>query len=61
MAPNNLLTSKLEHVLKIKLLVPISEEKIKQETPKSSNRELTLGDIIDLNKEGGEPKERKQS
>lgn len=61
MAPNNLLTSKLEHVLKIKLLVPINEEKIKQETPKSSNRELTLGDLIDLNKEGGEPKERKQS
>ena len=27
MAPNNQLASKLEHMLKIKLLVPISEEK----------------------------------
>ncbi len=61
MAPNNMLTSKLERVLKIKLLVPINEEKIKQEPPKSSSRELTLGDLIDLTKEGGEPKERKQS
>lgn len=56
MAPNNQLTSKLEHVLKIKLLVPINEEKVKQQTSKASNRELTLGDLIELNKEDGEPK-----
>jgi putative transcription factor len=61
MAPNNLLITKLEHALKIKLLVPISEEKIPQ-IPKSPNRELTLGDLIQLNKKvGEEPTERKPS
>lgn len=62
MAPNNQLASKLEHLLKIKLLVPISEEKVSQEIPKSANRDLTLGDLIELNKKGGEaPTKRKQS
>ena len=61
MAPNNQLASKLEHMLKIKLLVPISEEKVTQ-LPKSANQELTLGDLIELNKKGGEaPTERKPS
>lgn len=61
MAPNNQLASKLEHMLKIKLLVPISEEKVIQ-IPKSANQELTLGDLIELNKKGGEePTERKPS
>jgi len=60
MPPNNFLASKLERILKIKLLVPISEEKT--EIPKAANRELTLGDLIDFNDKGGEdPKERKQS
>jgi putative transcription factor len=53
MAPNNQLASKLEHMLKIKLLVPISEEKGTQ-LPKSANQELTLGDLIELDKKGGE-------
>ena len=62
MAPNNLLVTKLEHELKIKLLVPIKEEKISQGFPISPNRETTLGDLIQLNKKGGEePTERKQS
>jgi putative transcription factor len=62
MMPNNMLVTKLEHALKIKLLVPISEEKVAQELPKSPNRELTLGDLMQLNKKGREePKERKQS
>ena len=62
MTPNNLLVTKLEHVLKIKLLVPIKEEKISQGFPKSPNRETTLGDLIQLNKKGEEePTERKQS
>src|SRR3972149_661986 len=44
-----------------KLLVPISEEKIPQ-TPKSPKRELTLGDLMQLNKKvGEEPTERKPS
>jgi len=62
MSPNNLLVTKLEHALKIKLLVPIEEEKISQEFPKSANKETTLGDLIRLNKKAGEePTERKQS
>jgi len=62
MAPNNLLVTKLEHALKIKLLVPIKEEEIPHGFPKSPNREPTLGDLIQLNKKGvEEPTERKQS
>jgi putative transcription factor len=62
MTPNNVLVTKLEHALKIKLLVPIKEEKISYEMPKLPNRETTLGDLIQLNKKGGEePTERKQS
>ncbi len=62
MTPNNQLVTKLEHVLKIKLLVPIKEEKISQGFPKSPNRGTTLGDLIQLNKKGGEEtEERKQS
>jgi len=61
MTPNNMLVTKLEHTLKIKLLVPIKEEKF-SEIPKSPSRETTLGDFIQLNKKGGEePTERKQS
>jgi putative transcription factor len=48
MSPNNQLASKLEHMLKIKLLVPISQEKVPPPTSKSANQELTLGDLIDI-------------
>lgn len=62
MTPNNLLVTKLEHVLRIKLLVPIKEEKTSQGFPKSPNRETTLGDLIKLNKKGEEENaKRKQS
>jgi len=61
MEPNNQLASKLEHMLKIKLLVPISEEKVNQ-IPKSASQELTLGDLIKMDKKGGEAaRERKPS
>jgi len=61
MTPNNMLVTKLEHALKIKLLVPVSEEKIAG-IPKSPNRELTLGDLMQLNKKGREEQtERKPS
>ena len=53
MEPNNQLASKLEHMLKIKLLVPISEEKVTA-TPKSANQEMTLGDLIKIDKEDAE-------
>lgn len=63
MAPNNLLVTKLEHVLKIKLLAPISNEKIPQmQAQKTASRELTLGDLMPINKKGGEEhRGRKQS
>jgi putative transcription factor len=62
MTPNNQLVTKLEHILKIKLLVPIKEEKVSMSFPKSPNRGTTLGDLIQLNKKGGEENtERKQS
>jgi len=65
MAPDNKLAAKLEHVLKIKLLIPASKEKVPQsKIPKLLSRELTLGDLIQLNKkskEREEPAERKPS
>jgi putative transcription factor len=62
MTPNNQLVIKLEHTLKIKLLVPVVEEKTPQQIPKAQNRELTLGDLMQLDKKGTEePTERKQS
>jgi len=61
MEPNNQLASKLEHMLKIKLLVPVSEEKVSQ-IPKSASQELTLGDLIKIDKKGAEAAaERKPS
>jgi putative transcription factor len=53
MAPNNQLASKLEHMLKIKLLVPVSEEKVTT-LPTAANQELTLGDLIEMDKKSGE-------
>lgn len=63
MTPNNRLAAKLEYALKIKLLVPATEEKVPQpKIPKLASRELTLGDLIQLNKkEKEEPAERKPS
>jgi len=60
MSPNNQLASKLEHMLKIKLLVPISEEKVNQ-IPQSADQELTLGDIIELDKDEEAASKRKPS
>jgi putative transcription factor len=63
--PDNILVTKLEHALKIKLLIPSSDERIQQtKVPKPVSRELTLGDLIQLNKkdkEKEEPTERKPS
>jgi len=63
--PDNTLATKLEHALKVKLLIPASEEKIPQtKIPKTASRELTLGDLIKLNKKGEEKEdktERKRS
>ncbi|MCL4430308.1 MAG: multiprotein bridging factor aMBF1 [Chloroflexi bacterium] len=60
-APNNQLATKLEHTLKIKLMVPISDEKVTT-IPKASSEGLTLGDLIEMDKKDGEePTERKRS
>ena len=58
MAPNNQLASKLEHMLKIKLLVPISEEK-GTPLPHSASKELTLGDVIQIDKDEEAASKRK--
>ncbi|MEM2118765.1 MAG: multiprotein bridging factor aMBF1 [Candidatus Bathyarchaeia archaeon] len=65
MAPDNLLATKLERILKIKLMVTAPEEKVKI-PPKmvKTPRELTLGDLIQLNKKCDnkeDASERKQS
>jgi len=60
MAPNNQLASKLEHMLKIKLLVPISQEKVNP-IPKSANQELTLGDIVEIDRDEEAASKRKPS
>ena len=57
MTPNDKLATALEHILKVKLIVPRKEEKVPQaKMPKASSRELTLGDLIQL-KKGGSDKE----
>jgi putative transcription factor len=63
MEPNNILATKLEHALKIKLLTPITEEKVPQQPlSKKADREVTLGDLIQFDSKGsGEKTERKQS
>jgi len=48
-------------MLKIKLLVPILEEKAVQ-IPKSANQELTLGDLVEIDEKDAEAAtERKPS
>ena len=49
-APNNQLASKLEHILKIKLMVPIADEKVATTLPKGTSEGLTLGDLIEMDK-----------
>ena len=64
MTPDNKLAAKLEYALKIKLLISAIKEKVPQtKIPKPANRELTLGDLIQLSKkkEKGEAAERKPS
>jgi putative transcription factor len=61
MEPNNQLASKLEHMLKIKLLVPINEE-MPTHFSKSADQELTLGDLVEFDEKSGEAaSERKPS
>jgi putative transcription factor len=50
MAPNNQLAGRLEHALKIKLMVPIADEKVAAAPKKVDSEGLTLGDLIDMGK-----------
>ena len=69
MTPDNVLAAKLERTLKIKLIVPASEEKVKvppSKMAKTPSRELTLGDLIRIDDKSKKTKkedttERKQS
>jgi putative transcription factor len=67
MKPNNALATRLEHTLKIKLIVPESEEKVKippTRIAKAGSEGVTLGDLlrIDKKEEAKEDKPaRKQS
>lgn len=60
-APNNQLAGKLEHVLKIKLMVPIADEKATATVARKASEGLTLGDLIDMNKGEEASTKRKQS
>ena len=61
-APNNQLASKLEHALRIQLMVPVSDEKSNTQIHRAVNEEMTLGDLVDLDKKSGEaPTKRKPS
>lgn len=56
MTPDNLLVEKLQHALRIKLLVPVSEPKVPSKSLASRPATPTLGDIAQVKKE----KERRQ-
>jgi putative transcription factor len=65
MTPDNKLATTLEHALKIKLIVPTKEEKVPQaKLGRASGGDLTLGDLIQLDKKGSEKEDtagRRQS
>jgi len=55
MTPDNRLATILEHTLKIKLIAPAKEEKVPQTSKAAAmKRELTLGDLIRLEKKDRE-------
>ena len=59
MTPNHLLAKKLEHVLKVELLVPPSDPKISR-THLTTPPRVTLGDIVRLKKGKTEEAERRE-
>ena len=61
-APNNQLASKLEHALRIQLMVPIADEKSTAQVHRGgANEEMTLGDLVEFKGSGEEPSKRKPS
>jgi putative transcription factor len=64
MTPDNRLATMLEHALKIKLIAPAKEEKVPEaKLAKASGRDMTLGDLIQLDKRGSDKEDtgRRQS
>jgi putative transcription factor len=65
MAPDDKLAAALEHLLKVKLIVPAKEAKVPEaKIPKKTPQELTLGDLIQIKKkakDGEGTAERKRS
>jgi putative transcription factor len=62
MTPDNRLALLLERTLKIKLIVPAKEEKVPQtRMPKAAGHELTLGDLIKLDKKNKEDQAGRRS
>jgi putative transcription factor len=51
MVPDNLLTEKLEHALRLKLLVPVSEPKVPTVALASRPAAPTLGDLLKSGKD----------
>jgi len=51
MTPDNLLTEKLEHALRLKLMMPISEPKVLPKALASRPASPTLGDLLKVKKE----------
>jgi putative transcription factor len=60
--PNNQLANKLERTLKITLMVPIADEKVQAAPTRTTGEGLTLGDLIEMDKDEEEaPTKRKPS
>jgi len=53
MTPDNLLTEKLEHALRLKLMMPVSEPKVLPKALASRPVSPTLGDLLNVKKEKG--------
>lgn len=53
MTPDNLVVEKLQHALRLKLLVPVSEPKVPPKALASKATVSTLGDIAQVKKEKG--------
>ncbi len=61
-APNNQLANKLEHALRIQLMVPVADEKTNTQVHRAVNEEMTLGDLVEFKEKGGEaPTKRRPS
>ncbi|UCE95490.1 MAG: TIGR00270 family protein [Candidatus Bathyarchaeota archaeon] len=54
MVPDKKLTEKLQYALRIKLLVPSTEEKLSKKLSATTSKTLTLGDLINIKKDRGQ-------